>query len=606
MEMLQKQLNNYIYEERNIGGGQFSEVFLGFEIYTKEKVAIKQIDCSRMRDQVMMQMMKNEIGILKIIPKQQNILKFYDVFQNNQLVYIITEYCNQGDLQQFIRKHQITEDLAIDLITHVLNGLQHCKNNYIIHRDIKPANIFMSNGIPKLADFGFALCKNVQNGVEIQNYNVGTPMYMAPETLLNNHYSFKSDLWSAGVVLYEMVFGQQPFRSQTEPELVQKLRVYQQNGLLYYPFQCSRFLDILIQNMLQCDKQLRWSVEQCLDYLRQRTQQRMVTSQKYIAQQSQHVRSVTPIQIVQQQQQQQQQSQQQKSILPIQYQQQFKIQQYPIQVNTSQQLSQLPIQKQLIPQQQYLHFSNPSPHSSRENQQPVNAIKKTQESSYLPMRFPSVQRERNTTLQDDSQRSNVEPNQQNQYSQQFGNLMYKIAKLFINTQYFEQFSLGKMYTRSECMFLQLKIQFCLLQCCIQIFSHSNPCLPECQVRLLNVRQTILQMPDQYKEDPRFMSLFNNNWVLENIFEQMREYIYAAIHLINDYLNKDCSNPQLIIILDYLVILQQLLKRFVACSTWMEFDKRNNIAAIVQAPINPNPNQFQWMKISNIIQKDIVK
>ncbi|CAK65773.1 unnamed protein product (macronuclear) [Paramecium tetraurelia] len=224
--MLQKQLNNYIYEERNIGGGQFSEVFLGFEIYTKEKVAIKQIDCSRMRDQVMIQMMKNEIGILKIIPKQQNILKFYDVFQNNQLVYIITEYCNQGDLQQFILNHQITEDLAKDLITQILDGLQHCKNNYIIHRDIKPANIFMCNGIPKLADFGFALCKNLQNGIDIQNYNVGTPMYMAPETLLNNHYSFKSDIWSAGAVLYEMVFGQQPFRSQTEPELVQKLKAY--------------------------------------------------------------------------------------------------------------------------------------------------------------------------------------------------------------------------------------------------------------------------------------------------------------------------------------------------------------------------------------------
>ncbi|CAD8064062.1 unnamed protein product [Paramecium sonneborni] len=598
MEMLQKQLNNYIYEERNIGGGQFSEVFLGFEMYTKEKVAIKQIDCSRMRDQIMIQMMRNEIGILKTIPKQQNILKLYDVFQNNQVVYIITEYCNQGDLQQFIGKHKMTEDLAIDLITHVLNGLQHCKNNYIIHRDIKPANVFINNGVPKLADFGFALSKNVQNGVEIQNYNVGTPMYMAPETLLSNHYSFKSDLWSAGVVLYEMVFGQQPFRSHTEPELVQKLKLYQQNGLLYYPFQCSRFLDILIQNMLQCDKQLRWSVEQCLDYIRQRQQQRIMTSQNYIPQQSQHIRSVTPIQVIQQQQQ-------QKSQLPIQYQHQFKIQQQPLQINTSQQFSQIPIQKQIIPQQ-YLHFSIPSPPSNREHLQKLNGSQTTHDTSYLPLRFPSVQRERNTTLQDSSQRSNVEPNEQNKFRLPFANLMYKIAKLFINTQYFDQFSLGKFYTKTECMFLQLKIQFCLLQCCIQIFQPYNPCLPECQVRLQNVRQTIIQMPDQYVQDSKFMSLFNNNWVLENIFEQIKEYNYVAIHLINDYLAKDYNNSQLIIILDYLVILQQLLKRFAASFSWMEFDKRNNITAIVQAPINPNPNQQQWMEIRKIIHRDIVK
>ncbi|CAD8142417.1 unnamed protein product [Paramecium pentaurelia] len=593
MEMLQKQLNNYIYEEKNIGGGQFSEVFLGFEIYTKENVAIKQIDCSKMRDQILMQMMRNEIGILKIIPKQQNILKFYDVFQNNQLVYIITEYCNQGDLQQFIQKQQITEDIAIDLIIHILNGLQHCKNNYIIHRDIKPANIFMNNGIPKLADFGFALCKNVQNGVEIQNYNVGTPMYMAPETLINNQYSFKSDLWSVGVVLYEMVFGQQPFISQTEPELVQKLKVYQQNGVLYYPFQCSHYLNILIQKMLQWDKQLRWSVEQCLDYLSQRIQQRLNVSQKNIPQQYHHIRSLTPIQIVQQQQ---------KTILPIQYQQQFKIQQQPIQIN-----NQIPMQNQIIPQQQYLHIKNPSPYSEREPLQQLNGLLTTyNKTSFIPMRFPSAHRESLTTLQDDQRRSTVESFQQDKYNQQFGNLMYKIAKLFINTSYFEQCSLGKMYTRTECMFLQLKIQFCLLQCCIQIFQPYNLCLPECQVRLLNVKQIILQMPDQYVKDPRFMSLFNNNWILENIFEQLREYNYLAIHLINDYLNKDCSHPQLIIILDYLVILQKLLKRFVSSLSWMDFDKSNNIAAIVQAPINPNPNKQQWVEICKIIYRDIVK
>ncbi|CAK65774.1 unnamed protein product (macronuclear) [Paramecium tetraurelia] len=263
-------------------------------------------------------------------------------------------------------------------------------------------------------------------------------------------------------------------------------------------------------------------------------------------------------------------------------------------------------QQQQQQQQQYLLFSNPSPHSKREPLQQLNGSQTTYETSFIPMRFPSSKRESFITSQDESKRSILESNPQNQHCQQFGNLLYKIAKLFINTEYFEQFSLGKMYTRTECMFLQLKIQFCLLQSCIQIFQPSNPCLQECQVRLLNVKQTILQMADQYVQDPRFMSLFTNKWVLENIFEQISHYNYLAIHLINDYLNRDCNHPHLIILLDYLVILQQLLKRFATSVSWMEFEQRNNIAAIVQAPINPNPNKQQWVEICKIIYRDIVK
>jgi len=65
------------------------------------------------------------------------------------------------------------------------------------------------NAIPKLADFGFAICKQIISHRDLENYNVGSPIYMAPETLINNIYSFKSDIWSTGVVLYEMLFSNQ-------------------------------------------------------------------------------------------------------------------------------------------------------------------------------------------------------------------------------------------------------------------------------------------------------------------------------------------------------------------------------------------------------------
>ena len=76
----------------------------------------------------------------------------------------------------------------------------------VIHRDIKSANIFLKQGIPKLADFGFAICKNISFSDELTYYNVGTPIYMPPETLMQNKYSMKSDIWATGIVLYELLF----------------------------------------------------------------------------------------------------------------------------------------------------------------------------------------------------------------------------------------------------------------------------------------------------------------------------------------------------------------------------------------------------------------
>lgn len=86
-------------------------------------------------------------------------------------------------------------------------------NHGIIHRDLKPANIFLKNDIIKIADFGFAMKHT--DSKKYSSYNVGSPVYMPPEALNENKYSFKSDIWALGVIFYEMLTGKTPWRAKT-------------------------------------------------------------------------------------------------------------------------------------------------------------------------------------------------------------------------------------------------------------------------------------------------------------------------------------------------------------------------------------------------------
>jgi len=82
----------------------------------------------------------------------------------------------------------------------------------IVHRDLKLANIFIRKGVVKLADFGFAI--HSDRCLEKFDYNVGSPYYMPPESLKFNRYSYKSDVWSIGIIAYEMIYGHLPWKEK--------------------------------------------------------------------------------------------------------------------------------------------------------------------------------------------------------------------------------------------------------------------------------------------------------------------------------------------------------------------------------------------------------
>lgn len=149
----------------------------------------------------------------------QNIVKLYDIYQTANNMYIVTQFCQDGDLFKLLqKKKKFSENDAKSFLKDIMNGAKYLHKNGIIHRDLKPANILLKNGVCKLSDFGFA--KSLNSEQAIMKSIVGTPLYMSPQILKKGKYTTKSDLWSIGLIYYEMLHGRTPWPAQNQIELI--------------------------------------------------------------------------------------------------------------------------------------------------------------------------------------------------------------------------------------------------------------------------------------------------------------------------------------------------------------------------------------------------
>jgi serine/threonine protein kinase len=174
------------------------------------KVAVKVIDKKIFANKYNLKNVQSEIDIMKKVD-HPNIVKLHDIFQTTNNMYIVTELCESGDLSSYLKaKKKIPEYEAIKYLKNIVAGFEYLLSMGIVHRDLKPANILMLNGVCKLSDFGFA--RSIEYGSEtVLNSIVGTPLYMSPQILKHQSYSNKSDLWSVGLIFYEMIHGQTPW-----------------------------------------------------------------------------------------------------------------------------------------------------------------------------------------------------------------------------------------------------------------------------------------------------------------------------------------------------------------------------------------------------------
>ncbi|CAK88001.1 unnamed protein product (macronuclear) [Paramecium tetraurelia] len=256
----EKVIGEYVYlvsDECKVGVGQFSHVYKGYHEKTKKQVAIKQIDKKQIKG-IFEQMLRNEINILKQL-NHQYILKMYAYYETSNNFYIITEFCETDVLQILKNQGSLPEEKVIAYVLQISEALKYLNSKKIIHRDIKPSNILIHEGEVRLADFGFAVHQD-KVGIEDRQFQIGSPLYMSPETLLKNQYNHKTDLWSLGVLYFEMIFGVVPFFSIEMDDLLRKLQQYQQDYILTFKYPVSEASTEAIRNLLAYDPSHRCEI----------------------------------------------------------------------------------------------------------------------------------------------------------------------------------------------------------------------------------------------------------------------------------------------------------------------------------------------------------
>ena len=254
--------DNFYFYNNPIGFGSFSTVFKGTNYNSNKEVAIKKIN--KIIDK---RHFDNEIKLMKSL-SHTNIIKLYDVVHKTKKeVYLILEYCNEGDLSNYIEaKINIYDN---KYYYEILDALEYLYKKEILHRDIKPENILIHNNTIKITDFGFA--KSFEKNELITTF-CGSPLYMAPEIILNREYNYSSDIWSLGVVLYELITKEHPYSCDSKDELWDKIT----NNSLNINFDLIDSLNknTIIRQLLtfDCNKRINWkNLFVCINEARERS-----------------------------------------------------------------------------------------------------------------------------------------------------------------------------------------------------------------------------------------------------------------------------------------------------------------------------------------------
>lgn len=217
-----KLINDRYEIEKLIGEGGMANVYLANDKILYRKVAVKVLRGDLAGDEKFVRRFQREALAASSL-SHPNIVEIYDVGEDEGNFYIVMEYIEGKTLKQLIKKRGVlTISETIDIMLQLLDALAHAHDSYIIHRDIKPQNIMIKDsGLVKITDFGIAVAINSAQLTQT-NSVMGSVHYLPPEQAGGKGSTIRSDIYSLGILLFEMLTGKVPFKGDSAVEIALK------------------------------------------------------------------------------------------------------------------------------------------------------------------------------------------------------------------------------------------------------------------------------------------------------------------------------------------------------------------------------------------------
>ncbi|CAE7175365.1 ark1, partial [Symbiodinium pilosum] len=243
---------------RSLGKGSFGVVRRIRRKGTDDVYALKTMQKAEVVNGQLVEQVEREIQVQRTL-KHENVLRLYKHFEDDDTVYLLLEYCAKGELYQLLRTQKgrkFSEQMSKHFFVQLVRGLKYLHSHQIVHRDLKPENLLVTHDdVLKIGDFGWCAATNV-----LRTTFCGTMDYLAPEMIQGSGHNHTLDIWSVGILLYEMMVGRPPFQSTNHTMLIDRILKI----AIFFPPGLPPLVVDLVRRLLKRDPAQRLPLDQVL------------------------------------------------------------------------------------------------------------------------------------------------------------------------------------------------------------------------------------------------------------------------------------------------------------------------------------------------------